>query len=312
MDSPKANIRFSVLIPAFNTAHSIGHAIESIFAQTYPAHEIIVVDDGSADDTAKVVARFGASVRYHRQDNAGVSAARNAAAGLATGEWLTFLDADDWYYPDRLRWHAELLARHPDLNLLSGDYEFWRENGALIERSMGTVAFGLELLAMPHDDVLRVLETHQIASFIRDYFGCTLTLSIPRTLFTDLGGYPVGFPVAEDIHFFVRACARARRIGVVAKPMAAYKIHDRSAVRHDRDRAQREAVRALMDLREALGDAPAPIQQASRDLLRNARLDLATAVRRSRGRLAAVRAAVPLLVEHPGIRTLRDLASLAL
>ncbi|HVC12783.1 MAG TPA: glycosyltransferase family A protein, partial [Burkholderiales bacterium] len=104
---------FSVVIPVYNGAGTIGRSIESVLAQTYPASELIIVDDGSTDDTARVVASFGRRVVSLPQANAGVSAARNNGAQRAAGEWLAFLDADDWYYPDRLRWHAEWIARDP-------------------------------------------------------------------------------------------------------------------------------------------------------------------------------------------------------
>ena len=115
--------RFSVIIPAYNAEAFIARAIDSVLAQTWPAHEILVVDDGSADSTARIVAGYGEGVRYLRQENAGVSAARNAGARAATGDWLAFLDADDWYYPDRLKWHAEWIAEDDGLDFLTGDYD---------------------------------------------------------------------------------------------------------------------------------------------------------------------------------------------
>lgn len=92
----------SVLIPAYNAASCVSRAIESVLAQTVPALEILVVDDGSADHTAEVVERFGAPVRLLRQENAGPAAARNHAAREAHGEWLALLDADDAWLPRKL------------------------------------------------------------------------------------------------------------------------------------------------------------------------------------------------------------------
>jgi glycosyltransferase involved in cell wall biosynthesis len=92
----------SVLIPAYNAAGCVGRAIESVLAQTVPALEILVVDDGSADNTAEVVARYGPPVRLLRQANAGPAAARNHGAREAHGEWLALLDADDAWLPRKL------------------------------------------------------------------------------------------------------------------------------------------------------------------------------------------------------------------
>ncbi|MFZ1810373.1 MAG: glycosyltransferase family 2 protein, partial [Candidatus Nitrotoga sp.] len=97
--------RFSVIIPAYNAAGTLARALDSVLTQTWAAFEVIVIDDGSIDNTAAVAASYGEKIRYLRQNNAGVSAARNHGARIASGDWLAFLDADDWYYPDRLEWH---------------------------------------------------------------------------------------------------------------------------------------------------------------------------------------------------------------
>ena len=98
----------SVVVPAFNAGRFIGRALENVLNQTVPVLEIIVVDDGSTDDTATVASRYGPLVRVARQPNAGPASARNLGASLARGEWLAMLDADDWWYPRK----NELQLRH--------------------------------------------------------------------------------------------------------------------------------------------------------------------------------------------------------
>jgi len=95
-------MRISVVIPTYNRAAAVGEAIESVLRQTRPPDEIIVVDDGSSDNTAEVLAAFGDRIRIVAQPNGGVSAARNAGIRLATGDWLAFLDSDDVWLPHRL------------------------------------------------------------------------------------------------------------------------------------------------------------------------------------------------------------------
>lgn len=99
---PTNQPNISVVIPAYNAEPFIGRAIESVLAQTRPAAEIIIVDDGSNDATGDVVESFGARALLVRQENAGPSAARNHGTRLAQGEWIAFLDADDAWLPEKL------------------------------------------------------------------------------------------------------------------------------------------------------------------------------------------------------------------
>jgi glycosyltransferase involved in cell wall biosynthesis len=104
----------SVVIPSYNSAELLPEAVGSVLAQTRPAEEIVLVDDGSEDDTAEVCGRFGAAVRYIRQANAGASAARNTGIAAARGDWLAFLDADDLWEPEKLELEVAALGRHPE------------------------------------------------------------------------------------------------------------------------------------------------------------------------------------------------------
>lgn len=117
--------RTSVVIPTYNSGPLVVEAVESVLAQTHPAGEVIVVDDGSADDTAARLARFGPPVRYVRTENGGVSAARNRGVAEAAGDLVAFLDADDVWHPRKLEYQVAALARRPDVGLLGTGLYDW-------------------------------------------------------------------------------------------------------------------------------------------------------------------------------------------
>ena len=110
----------SVVIATYNYGRFLAEAVHSILGQTYPAREIIIIDDGSTDETADVAASFGDAVRYIKQDNAGVSAARNNGIRRAKGEFVAFLDADDQWAPEKLEKQKSLLDALPDSVALVG------------------------------------------------------------------------------------------------------------------------------------------------------------------------------------------------
>lgn len=302
--------RFSVVIPAFNAAATLARAIESVRAQTWPAHEILVVDDGSTDATAEVAAGFD-GVRLMRQPNRGVSVARNAGAAAAAGDWLAFLDADDWYAPDRLRLHAEWIVEDPTLDCLTGDYEYRDDAGKLLGTSMAQHVSGRMMLAKAAGQARVVMvAADEIAAFVADHFGDTHTLSVPRARFLELGGYPTGYKVCEDVHFLTRLVAGSRRIGVVCASLGVYVIHGGSATRRDPVAAQRENVRTLTDLARLARNFPAPVRQGVAERVTRARYNLGCALSKRGARLAAVNAVLPALCERPGWQSLRTVLSM--
>lgn len=305
-----SNPRFSVIIPAYNAAATLARALDSVLAQNWPAHEIIVVDDGSRDATAAVVATYGDKVRYLYQQNAGVSAARNAGAQAATGDWLAFLDADDWYYLNRLKWHADWIACDSKLDFLTGDYEYRDPSGKLMGTSMAGRQSGQHMLLKAAGAREVVMQGHEFEAFVADHFGDTHTLSVPRTTFLALGGYPLGFKVCEDVHLLTRLVARSHRAGVICEPMAVYLIHSASATRADPVRAQFENVRTLIALGEQVANLPAVVRRGYTTRLRQARLNLGYALSKTGNRMAAMRAVLPSLIEAPSLASMRNLLSI--
>jgi len=303
--------RFSVIIPAFNAAATLSRAIESVQAQSWPAHEIIVVDDGSTDATADIAAGFGDAVRLLRQQNCGVSMARNAGGAAAGGDWLAFLDADDWYAHDRIRLHAEWIAEDAALDCLTGDYEYRDATGSLLGTSMVQHESGRLMLAKAAGATRVVMDSPaELSAFVADHFGDTHTLSVPRGRFIQLGGYPTGFKVCEDVHFLTRLVASSHRIGVTCQSLGAYVIHGGSATRRNPVVAQRENVRTLTDLVRLAENFPAPVRQGVAARMQSARYNLGCALNKSGRRIAALKAVLPNLAACPGWSSLRDVLSM--
>jgi glycosyltransferase involved in cell wall biosynthesis len=126
--------KVSVIIPVFNCERFIGEAIDSVLAQTYRDFELIVVDDGSEDDTAMRVRSYGDKLTYLYQSNAGQAKARNLGYAHSSGEYLVFLDADDRWYPQMLQVEVQALDANPQVGLVYSDVDVINEDGELLQR----------------------------------------------------------------------------------------------------------------------------------------------------------------------------------
>lgn len=126
----------SVIIPTYNRAHLIGATIASVLEQTYSDFEVIVVDDGSTDQTELVISRISDSrLRYVRQPNCGRSKARNHGLSLARGKYITFLDSDDLYLPGKIELQVNYLVSHPDVGMVYTSAHCINEQGAMLKHN---------------------------------------------------------------------------------------------------------------------------------------------------------------------------------
>ena len=302
----------SVVIPAYNAALTLPRALDSVLAQTYAAHEIIVVDDGSTDHTAETMQRYllHPGIRYLRQANAGPSAARNQGVAQASGEWIAFLDADDWYYPERLARHAQMIAATPGLDFLVGNFDYRDGQGAMMHSSMSVCPLGQALLAKHGAAGETILEGETLGDFIAAQFSDTRMLTLPRETFLALGGFPLELRICEDVVFLLRLCARSQRAGVVCAPGAVYTVHESGLIRSDRLRAQTETLRALQLQADAMKIAPAPIRRAWQHLVKNAYLNLAYYRVKQGQRRAAMRDVWRSFLFRPAATDVRHLLSM--
>src|SRR5579859_3383624 len=209
----------SVIIPSRDRAALIGEAIGSLLAQTHPAAEIIVVDDGSTDDTAATVKGFGAPVRYHRVERIGPSAARNVGVSLAKSNWIAFCDSDDIWLPTKLERQLRLHALHPALEYSITDFVRVASEGDQGRSGFADAPAGFWSVDRRElEDKLWVYEAPLYGRFLRfqPMFPSTLLLSKRR--WEALGGFnelPL-MGVCEDFEFGLRQSG-VPPIGVLAE-----------------------------------------------------------------------------------------------
>lgn len=127
----------SVVIPTYNCARWLPEAIDSVVTQNYPGCEIVVVDDGSTDNTREVLRKYEGKINYVWQKNRGEAGARNAGIRAAHGEYIAFLDADDIWLPDKLAIQMPLFERNPRAGLVYGNFLYIDESGKLLRERKG-------------------------------------------------------------------------------------------------------------------------------------------------------------------------------
>ena len=210
MSAPDASSAISVVIPTYGRAEYLLAAIDSVLAQTRPPGEIIVVDDGSPDDTGARVAPLvqAGRVRYVRRENGGMAAARNTGAALATREFLLFLDDDDLLVPTALEAMVDELAARPDYGFVYG----------------GWIRFaGVEPPPIP--DVRQPQKVaNRTAFLIFNKIGSSGMVLMRRAAFEAVGRWQTRHPGVEDWDLWLRLLARYPALNV-GRPVLLYRLH---------------------------------------------------------------------------------------
>jgi glycosyltransferase involved in cell wall biosynthesis len=114
----------SVIVTCFNAGDFVSKAVDSAIAQTHSQLEIIVIDDGSTDDSQQLLQKYGSKIKYERQPNRGLSAARNRGISIANAKYIAFLDADDVWVKEKIELQMDLFHRHPNVGLVHTDFYF--------------------------------------------------------------------------------------------------------------------------------------------------------------------------------------------
>jgi glycosyltransferase involved in cell wall biosynthesis len=190
----------------FNGERYLAEAIESILNQTYRRLEIIVVDDGSTDETAAVAARYGDRIRYVRQDNGGAPTARNLGLSLVAGEFIAFLDSDDLWHPEKLQRQMACFQARADLDLCVTHLQrFW------------VPVLEAEQKRFQH---------HRYSEVLPGYV--TVTLLARRTLFDSVGYFNTSRPVGDPMDWFLRAGEKGAVMELLPDVLVYARMHEKN------------------------------------------------------------------------------------
>jgi len=207
---------FSIIIPAFNRAHLLPEALESVFKQTCTDYEIIVVDDGSTDNTKKIVESYGSKVHFFQQQNRGPGAARNLGAIKSSGEYLTFLDSDDIWLPWTLDAYKQAI-------------DFYKRPGWIAGTGIKYVN-KIELLEEGHLDIKCKFHNNYYSAFSESLWIGMCAVCIKKSEFFSVRGFEERRINAEDSDLWMQLGLKHGFVTIESPILFGYRQHDSNTI----------------------------------------------------------------------------------
>ena len=204
-------MKYSVIVPLYNKAPYVRKALESIVSQTFTDLECIVINDGSSDNSLEVVKNFVDEFKIYDirfkivdQINAGVSAARNNGVKESKGEYVCFLDADDWWKPTFLEEMDKLIKEYPDAGIYASNYIYYKPGKTHVA------------LSLPRGYI-----NYPDAYLHGEMPVTSITTCLPRKVFDEMGGFPIGIKLGEDFLLWAKTAIKYK-VAFCEKPLAYY------------------------------------------------------------------------------------------
>ncbi len=213
--------KVSVIIPTYNRSHYVGEAIDSVLGQTFKDLEIIIVDDGSTDNTKQVLKNYASRIQYIFQEKKGRAEARNQGMMAAKGEYITFLDDDDIWWPNKLQKQIIFLDAHPHIGLVHTFTEVVDEEGRLLEKETGS---RLKL----YKKAMRIGYTYEGMSQLCVMF--ISTVMVRKECLGKVGLFDSRTESFEDWDFYLRFALKYR-IDTIPEPLVKSRIHQKQSTR---------------------------------------------------------------------------------
>ena len=208
-------MKFSVITPLYNKAPYVAKAIQSVLSQTYADYELIIVDDGSKDDSAEIASKAiegHANCRLMKQENAGVSMARNNGVAASHGDYLCFLDADDWWEPTFLSEMAKLMDEYPDAGIYGTNYTIVNDSKHKTRVAGIGVGEGFE------KGYINYCQVYAKTMYMPLWTGA---VGMPRSVFYEMQGFPKGIKLGEDFLLWIHVALKYK-VAFLNKPLAFY------------------------------------------------------------------------------------------
>ena len=208
-------MRFSVIIPLYNKSLYVAKAIQSVLSQTFTDFELVIMDDGSKDDSYEVALKTidGCSnCHLYRQENGGVSVARNNAVALSSGDYLCFLDADDWWDAQFLEAMSRLIADFPEAGIYGTNYTIVNETKRKTRVAQIGVEDGFER------GYINYCQAYAKTMYMPLWTGA---VCIPRDVFEEMEGFPKGIKLGEDFLLWMRIALKYK-VAFLNQPLAYY------------------------------------------------------------------------------------------
>lgn len=222
-------MKISVVIPTYNRAHVICEALDSVMAQTYKDFEVIIVDDGSTDDTSEKIKTYLSDNRVHyvKQKNAGAAAARNFGVSLAKGEVISFLDSDDLWKSEKLECEVSFFESHPEVKVVFSDLEtYWGDT--FIPSFMRCTLIFSKLLSDSSRQNNMVLSQRDIfLILLQEVPVKTPAFSLHKDIFIESGNFNINYVSGEDWELFLRI-SMSEDFGYIDRPLAVQRLSNDS------------------------------------------------------------------------------------
>ena len=228
----------SVIIPTYNRQALLPRAIDSVVRQTFSDWEIVLVDDGSTDDTPRIAARYlrqlGRRFIFLRQENRGASAARNAGIETARGEYIAFLDSDDEFVPHKLARQMALLEKRPQLGMVYSDYSFIDLDGRFFASAFATKCrLARQVPRWVIGDGLAIVDGSLFDTLIHGYFVSTIVGMVRREVLGSDLRFATDINYSEEWLFYLEVSRRCA-CGFVDEPLSLHHFTRNSLARHDK------------------------------------------------------------------------------